>query len=134
MPVGSWDPEAQDPQITVDLDDGLLQRFIALGEAPELQQLERALDDSEQRRYAPLMTLSQDRWRNVGSHYSDAELFCLLRFFAVAEQLPGWEAAEKSPVIPLAKILRERGNRPDKAFLTWLRQISDNRFLPYGPL
>jgi len=37
-------------------------------------------------------------------------------------------------VIPLAKVLRTRGARLDKAFLQWLRQVSDNRFLPYGPL
>jgi hypothetical protein len=52
----------------------------------------------------------------------------------VAENLPGWEAGAESPVIPLAKILRQRGTRLEKTLLAWLREVSDNRYLPYGPL
>jgi len=53
---------------------------------------------------------------------------------AVAENLPGWEAGQQSPVIPLAKVLRTRGQRLDRDLLQWLREVNDNRFLPYGPL
>jgi hypothetical protein len=52
----------------------------------------------------------------------------------VAENLPGWEAGADSPVIPLAKILRQRGARLDKPLLQWLREVNKNRYLPYGPL
>ena len=58
----------------------------------------------------------------------------LIRFFAVAENLPGWEAGAESPVIPLAKVLRKRGVRLDKELLQWIREVNENRFLPYGPL
>ncbi|MGB5325866.1 MAG: hypothetical protein WBN40_10640, partial [Pseudomonadales bacterium] len=59
----------------------------------------------------------------------------LMRFFTCAEmQLPGWQAGDKSPVIAINKILKRRGHKLDKAMLGWIRQHSDNRFLPNGPL
>ncbi len=80
------------------------------------------------------MKVDHNAWQKAADTLSDDELLHLIRFFAVAENLPGWEAQEKSPVIPLAKNLRKRGVRLDKALLQWLREVNNNRFLPYGPL
>jgi len=48
--------------------------------------------------------------------------------------LAGLMKIDSSPVIPLAKTLRQRGARLDKDLLRWLREVNNNRFLPYGPL
>jgi hypothetical protein len=80
------------------------------------------------------MKIDHQSWHNASEDLSDDEVLHLIRFFAAAENLPGWEAQETSPVIPLAKALRKRGVRLDKPLLQWLRQINNNRFLPYGPL
>ena len=57
-----------------------------------------------------------------------------LRALTLAEEtVPGCEAGAKSPVIGLARLLRERGDYP--ADLTaWIKAVSSNRFLPYGSL
>ena len=80
------------------------------------------------------MLIEHSAWLEAAETRPDEDLLDLIRFFAVAENLPGWEAGEKSPVIPLAKALRKRGTRLDKDLLRWLREVSDNRYLPYGPL
>ena len=81
-----------------------------------------------------LMKIDHNTWRAAAEPLPDDDLLHLIRFFAVAENLPGWEAGADSPVIPLAKILRQRGARLDKPLLQWLREVNDNRYLPYGPL
>ena len=80
------------------------------------------------------MKLDHELWQNASESMSDDDVLHLLRFFAVAENLPGWEAGAESPVIPLARTLRKRGQRLDKDLLRWLREVSENRYLPYGPL
>lgn len=72
-------------------------------------------------------------WRQAGEGLSSAELTALIRFFTLAERLPGWESGPKSPVIALAAVLKARGDYP--ADLTaWIKENTDNRFLPYGSL
>ncbi|HEY6132205.1 MAG TPA: hypothetical protein VIV27_09305, partial [Halioglobus sp.] len=88
----------------------------------------------EKQRLSGLMTIDYDGWCAATGSLPDGDLIHLIRFFAVAENLPGWEAGTKSPVIPLAKMLRQRGVRLDKTLLLWLREVNDNRYLPYGPL
>ena len=57
-----------------------------------------------------------------------------LRVLTLAEEsIPGCEAGPKSPVIALARTLRQRGDYPD-GLTAWIRSVSRNRFLPYGSL
>ena len=56
------------------------------------------------------------------------------RVLTLAEEtIPGCDAGPKSPVIVLARLLRERGDYPDQ-LTTWIKSVSSNRFLPYGSL
>ena len=80
------------------------------------------------------MHLDASHWDQVAASHSDDDLLHLIRFFTLAENLPGWEAGETSPVIPLAKTLRQRGMKLDKELLRWIRSVNNNRYLPYGPL
>lgn len=134
MSLGSWDPDSDVAARAVSVDTATLQRFISLSENEQLETLETLITGSESQQLAGLMHLDHAEWEAVAASLQSAALKHLIRFFAVAENLPGWEAAERSPVIPLAKVLRKRGERLDKAFLLWLREVNDNRFLPYGPL
>ena len=57
-----------------------------------------------------------------------------LRALTLAEEtIAGCEAGAKSPVIALARLLRARGDYPDD-LTPWIKQVSSNRFLPYGSL
>jgi hypothetical protein len=133
MTIGSWDPsvEAQD---SLELDTALLERLAGFSRDDALETLADALDSADQQRLAGLMQIDHEQWAAAAEPLPDDALLHLVRFFAVAENLPGWEAGALSPVIPLARTLRRRGCRLDRELLQWLRSVNENRFLPYGPL
>lgn len=134
MSIGSWDPTAESAAYHQQIEPETLDRLIALSRDEQLQHLDQHITGDEGQVLAGLMQIEHGAWMEAIEQRPDDELLHLIRFFAVAENLPGWEAGAKSPVIPLARALRKRGQRLDRALLEWLREVSDNRFLPYGPL
>lgn len=134
MSLGSWDPAAEAQAQHQQLATPILARLIAYSTNDQLDQLEQQFEGDESQVMSGLMKVDHSAWQKAGEALSDDDLLHLIRFFAVAENLPGWEAQEKSPVIPLAKCLRKRGVKLDRALLQWLREVNNNRFLPYGPL
>lgn len=134
MSIGSWDPTAGSTIDAPSLTTQLLQGLAQYSQDNLLETLEDAMPNDDKQRLASLMQIDHEHWLEPGAALDDATIVHLIRFLAMAENLPGWEAGAKSPVIPLAKILRKRGARLDKAQLLWLRQASENRYLPYGPL
>ncbi len=134
MSLGSWDPKIESVGSADLLQTTLLRRLIEFDRKDQLAQLEQLLSAEDKQRLAPLMKIDHNTWQATAEPLPEADLLHLIRFFAVAENLPGWEAGAASPVIPLAKILRQRGARLDKTLLQWLREVNDNRYLPYGPL
>ncbi len=132
MSIGSWNPDT--PAINTDIDNTWLARFITWADQDQLQKLDELMTEQEQQSLAGLMQLEQAEWLQVAEQYSDEQLQSLTRFFTIAENLPGWSSGERSPVIALARILRKRGHKLDREMLLWIREFSDNRFLPYGPL
>lgn len=65
---------------------------------------------------------------------SSDRLISWLRVLTLAERsVPGCDVGAKSPVIVLARMLRERGDYPSE-LTAWIRSVSSNRFLPYGSL
>ena len=134
MSLGSWDPKVDAQSTELLLESDLLHRLIAYSTEEQLAQLEQLLNANDKQRLAGLMKIDPLIWQTAAEPLLENDLLHLIRFFAVAENLPGWEAGATSPVIPLAKILRQRGVRLDKSLLQWLREVSDNRYLPYGPL
>lgn len=134
MSIGSWDPAAESAAYHQQIEPSTLDRLIRYSQDEQLEQLGQLIEGNDSQILAGLMLIEHSAWMEAAENRTDDDLRHLIRFFAVAENLPGWEAGAKSPVIPLAKALRKRGARLDKAFLQWLREVSDNRFLPYGPL
>jgi len=72
-------------------------------------------------------------WKAAAVELDTEQLIAFIRFYTVAERLPGWEAGARSPVIPLAAELKQRGDYPDD-LTAWIKANTDNRFLPYGSL
>jgi hypothetical protein len=134
MSLESWDPAANTDAQHIELRPALLNQLIRYSAAEQLEKLDKIIVGDDRQALAGLMKIDHQSWHNASEDLSDDEVLHLIRFFAAAENLPGWEAQETSPVIPLAKALRKRGVRLDKPLLQWLRQINNNRFLPYGPL
>lgn len=137
MSIGSWDPDAAAKSQSQQLDQPSLQclRDCAsrLANNPE-QAVNSLLDTDQQQQLAPLMQLPASDWQQSCAELDSEELLQLIRFFTLAESLPGWQCGDKSPVIALAKLLKQRGQRLEREQLLWIREHSDNRFLPYGPL
>ena len=134
MALGTWDPDAEQAAGSITIDPQQLQRFINWSSDDRLDQLSTLLAGDERQALSGLMHLEASHWEHVAHSHSDTDLLQLVRFFAVAENLPGWEAGATSPVIPLAKALRKRGQKLDKDLLLWIRKQNKNRYLPYGPL
>ena len=134
MALGTWDPNADQATEATSIDPLQLDKFIAWSETNQLDQLQQLIPQQELQRHARLMQLDPQAWDVSCQERSSEELLYLIRFFCVAENLPGWEAGERSPVIALAKILRKRGHRLERELLLWIRSVNNNRFLPYGPL
>ncbi len=134
MALGTWDPDAEQAAADIHIDLHQLQRFIEWSKAGQLDQLASLLRGDERQTLSGLMHLDASHWNQVAASHSDDDLLQLIRFFTSAENLPGWEAGETSPVIPLAKTLRQRGVKLDQELLHWIRASNQNRYLPYGPL
>ncbi len=132
MSVGSWDPSADTGNTGTD--SATLHKLIDFSRNEQLSELATLLTGTESQTLSALMKIDHGQWLLAAQNLSDEDTLHLLRFFAVAENLPGWEAGADSPVIPLARTLRKRGKRLSKELLLWLREVNDNRFLPYGPL
>ena len=134
MSLGSWDPSADEAAHSAAIVPETIEKLVAYSRNDQLGELETLLEGPESQALAGLMKVDHTLWQKASESMSDDDILHLLRFFAVAENLPGWEAGADSPVIPLARTLRGRGQRLDKDLLRWLREVSENRYLPYGPL
>lgn len=132
--VDSWSPDSTDSDSTPTPGEDVLQRFIALSRANLLAELEQQLDSDEQRHYASCMRCDPEQWLQAAQSFGDEDIEHLMKFFTAAERLPGWQAGDRSPVIGLGKLLKQRGTGISKALTLWIKANSDNRYLPHGPL
>ena len=128
MAVGSWDPGSD-----LRPDAALLTRLARIGRRTPEDPAD-AMSEDEVRGLAPLMRLAASDWVPLLSTLDDALLVDLVRFFTVAEmKLVGWEGGDRSPVIAIVKVLRERKCYPPE-LTRWIKDRTDNRYLPYGSL
>lgn len=78
-----------------------------------------------------LMRCEPGDW-DIAAALATDEIVALIRFFTLLEkQVSGWSAGDKSPVIPLVKILK-RQDKFSPALRKWIKSNTDNRYLPYG--
>lgn len=134
MTIGNWDPAAEQASSNFQLDHKLLTLFLSLSDEQQLEQLPKLLDAKQQQLYAAVMRTEKNHWFTLADSFNDQDIEKLIRFFTVAEKLPGWEAGETSPVIWLGKILKKRGVGINRELVLWIKAHSDNQYLPHGPL
>ena len=103
--IGEWNPEGS-KRSGVGIDIELLQKIVDRVAELGLDNIAKLLDRKERSSGAVLMTLAPSAWDCV-SDWDDQQLEALIRFFTLAEEeLPGWQGAEKSPVIPRNRLVR----------------------------
>ncbi len=128
MSVQPFDPGA----IALRLDHGVLAELLAAAENLEEPAFGLAPD-----RVAALSVFARHGeradWKAAGEGLDNGQVLALIRLFTLGERLPGWEAGARSPVVPLAAVLKARGEYPAE-LTAWIRANSENRFLPYGSL
>lgn len=134
MSLGNWDPTPAQGQQPFKADAERLQRFIALSQNDLLTDLSKQLSSDEQQTQANLMQLDQKAWAVLAQPLNDDDIEQLMRFFTMAETLPGWEAGANSPVIWLGKELKKRGTGINRDLTIWIKANSDNRYIPHGAL
>ena len=121
--VGSWEPPATlgDPHALA------LDGANTTGDGLDL-------DEDARARLREVAHAGADEWSGFFADRSSGRLIAWLRVLTLAEEtIPGCETGAKSPVILLARLLRERGDYPGE-LTAWIRSVSTNRFLPYGSL
>ena len=92
------------------------------------------LDEDSEARVREVAHAGADEWSGFFANRSSGRLIAWLRVLTLAEEtVPGCETGAKSPVIALARLLRERGDYPGE-LTAWIKSVSTNRFLPYGSL
>lgn len=125
MSVNSFDPGAASAALNREEVDALLQSVDE--EANDL-----GLASADLPRYAPMVVHSG--WPDIAKALPDDALVTLVRFFTLAEmRFAGWQAGDKSAVIPLVRELKSR-QAFDKTLRKWVKANTDNRFLPHGSL
>ena len=126
MTVNTFDPST----MNAPADESALAQLCAIGGAFNAEVL--ALSDDEVSRFAPL--LSNVDWAERAKGLSDVEITGLIRIFTLGEMAySSWVVGEKSPVVPLAKVLKSRGSY-DPDLTRWIKAHTTNKFLPHGSL
>ena len=126
MTIGTWEP-AKSSLLTLERLQDLLTQISGLEE----NALAASLNDEFIRSNTQLMKLDATSWQ-VAEQLMEDDLVALVRFFTLAEmQLSGWEAGNRSPVIPIVKILKQR-DQFSPELRKWIKASTDNRYLPYG--
>jgi len=132
MTTGTWDPSSNTSKLDVSIDPALLQRFLVMAENDQLSDLATQIDEQDKSQFA-IMQADLTQWKAALNDYNEMQLIALIRFFTLVEMaLPEWAAGAKSPVISINKILKSRGHKLEKEMLLWIKQNSDNRFIPNG--
>ena len=131
MTIGSWDPNEKKTTANDEVNTELLACFISA--TKKLPCELNTILQSEQLEQSQIIQASASAWQSAINEFSNEELVLLIQFFTVVEaQLPAWAAGEKSPAILINKELRRRGEKLNKEILLWIKDNTDNRFIPNG--
>ena len=124
--VGSWEPD--EPALS-DAHRKILDVAIKALDRPQL-----GLSAEQQNSIRQAVRASAESWRDFAQEQSSAEITNWIRALTRAEMmLSGFELGARSPVIALIRLLKQRGEYPDD-LTEWVKEHTDNRFLPYGSL
>ena len=126
--IKEWQPTA-----AVDL--SVLKSFIPYGQNVLQQPMDLTVTvpSAVQQQAQGWLKLSEENWQSVLQALDTDELFPLAAFFTLAEkQLSGWQCGDSNPAIWIFRWLRSQNALPEKEKIRKLKQLTDNRFIPYG--
>lgn len=131
--VGAWKPAVPLGDVHAEALD-VSARTLTAGDAAPGADARLSLGQSEADRLREVVQAEAAERRRWFAQHEATRLVSWLRTLTLAERdVRGCDAGPKSPVIDIARLLRERGAYPDD-LTPWIRSVSSNRFLPYGSL
>ena len=121
--VGAWEPPVR-----------LGDQHARMLDAAEVAGDRLEVDAAAATHLREIVSAGAEAWGGFFADIASDRLISWLRVLTLAEGcVPGCDAGARSPVIAVARMLRQRGDYP--AHVTaWIKSVSDNRFLPYGSL
>ena len=130
--TGEWlPPQTAQPTLNTER----LRALANISTQGQLDQLETLLEQDEQSALIQSMQASREQWQSAATPLSDDELIDLIKALAIAEmRFPECNLGAKSVVIHINRLLKQRGSALSKDDLHWLKQHSNNRFLPNAPI
>ena len=121
--VGAWEPPAK-----------LGDQHARTLDGAETAEDRLVVDEDAANHLREVVNAGAKAWSGFFGDRPSDRLISWLRVLTLAEEsVAGCDAGAKSPVIVLARMLRERGDYPAE-LTTWIKAVSGNRFLPYGSL
>ena len=121
--VGAWEPPAR-----------LGDEHARTLDAAETDGDRLVVDEDAASRLREVVNAGAKDWRAFFGDRSSDCLIAWLRVLTLADaSVAGCDVGAKSPVIVMARMLRERGDYPSE-LTAWIKTVSSNRFLPYGSL
>ena len=126
--INEWQPTAA-------IDISVLKSLVPYGQEALQQpiQLNKVVSKDLQKKVQGWIMLPEKEWQNTIAALATEELFPLAAFFTLAEnQLGGLQCGASNPAIWIFRWLRSHKLLPDKDQIRQLKQLTDNRFIPYG--
>lgn len=135
MSLGSWNPADGKETVQYTLDTHLLQQIIHWTEHADWQENISSLSQQLPSGSNQMMKLDSAVWIEQTATLSRADIWALMQAFTLLEQTDAlFYAGDKSPVIGLNKLLKQRGENLTRDEVLWIKSNTDNRYLPNGPL
>ncbi len=135
MSIGNWNPEDRSEKILYHIDIDVLARCAVFAGTENWPALPAWEKDHLPADASQMMKLTGEQWENTLKNIDNNNLLALVRFFTVAEHsLPHWHGGEKSPVIWISRYLRRQGAPLSREHVLWIKEHSNNRFLPNGSI
>lgn len=126
--INEWQPTAA-------IDIKVLKSLVPYGQEALQQpiQLNKMVSKDLQQKVQGWIMLSENDWQSALQALAPEELFPIAAFFTLAEnQINGWQCGDLNPAIWVFRWLRNQQMSPDKDQIRKLKQLTDNRFIPYG--
>lgn len=100
-----------------------------------LTQIIDTISESDKKIGSKAHLLPKSFWESKLQSLPDEVILELIKFFVLAEtSFSQWQFLEKSPAIACSKFLRNQKKRLPQSLILWIKEHSNNKFLPYGPL
>lgn len=133
MSINTWNPDSELQKKTPAATSINLQDYIDTGASASIEEEIRELAKSRIDELTPLMKQPENYWRTATKSLPDANLWHLIRFFTVAEEIHGQLfAGKESPVIALNRLLKQRNAPLSREQILWIKSHTTNRYLPNG--